>query len=329
MRQVGMSGMRALAQLLGDHTGARVGVSDLQVVAQGASGRCIVRSSHPACQGIIGIYWTAEREDNGAFLPAADGLRRAGVPVPEVYARADYGGGRGACLVQDLGERSLLSMKGAAESELGKAYRAALRSVHALHEVQPDWDLQPPFDAALYRWEQDYFAEHLLGTHLHRPAAVGFSERSESRELAQWLAGQERSAVHGDFQSQYIIMCGTEAYLIDFQGMRYGLPEYDLASLLYDPYMEVSAELRGELLNDALTLYGGRINGERLQACSLQRLMQALGAYANIGYHRGNAWYLELIPTGIRILSEVCAAISSDAPAAPMAACIQNALFSH
>ena len=37
-------------------------------------------------------------------------------------------------------------------------------------------------------------------------------------------------------------------YLIDFQGMRPGLAEYDLASLLYDPYVHLTGFERAELL---------------------------------------------------------------------------------
>jgi len=36
-----------------------------------------------------------------------------------------------------------------------------------------------------------------------------------------------------------------------------------------------------------------------------QRLMQALGAFANIGYNQNREWYLNLIPTGLRKLRQV------------------------
>ena len=38
------------------------------------------------------------------------------------------------------------------------------------------------------------------------------------------------------------------AHLIDFQGMRPGLAEYDLASLLYDPYVSLTNAERMELI---------------------------------------------------------------------------------
>ncbi len=326
MNSTGASGLQVLMRLLHEYTGSVVQKCEMRVVAEGASGRLIARCVHPDCGGLIGIYWTSERKDNASFLPAADGLRRAGVAVPKVYARVDCGGGRGACLVQDLGEKSLLSLRGGSTEEVTEAYRAALRAIHKLHMVQPDWEMQPAFDEALYTWEQDYFAEHLLGRHLHSGAAEGFSARAECRAAAQWLADQERSPVHRDFQSQNVMLVGGDAYLIDFQGMRFGLPEYDLASLLYDPYMDLSDGLRAALLEYALALPGSKATPQRVLACALQRLMQALGAFANIGYNRGNSWYLELIPTGIRNLRGVCAVIPSHSPVAPLASCVQTVL---
>ena len=63
--------------------------------------------------------------------------------------------------------------------------------------------------------------------------------------IAERLASFPRVLVHRDFQSQNIIVREEEAYLIDFQGMRPGLAEYDFASLLYDPYVNLTKSERG------------------------------------------------------------------------------------
>jgi aminoglycoside/choline kinase family phosphotransferase len=95
--------------------------------------------------------------------------------------------------------------------------------------------------------------------------------------------------VHRDFQSQNIIIRQGQAYLIDFQGMRPGLAEYDLASLLYDPYVQLSAAERAELLE----FYRGEAEiidpayEEKFRLCAMQRLMQALGAYGYLGETKG------------------------------------------
>lgn len=311
-----------LARLMGQYTHTTVRPQDLTLVAEGASGRCVMRCSLPSCIGIIGIYWTAARADNASFTAAADGLQAAGVCVPRVYARQEYGEGCGACLVEDLGEGSLLTLRNAPRDAKLCAYEAALRTMQTFHGVRVNWSMQPPFDTALYTWEQAYFAEHLLGRHLRHPAAADFARQPACRKVAAWLAGQPRVPVHRDFQSQNIILRDGKAYCIDFQGMRAGLGEYDAASLLYDPYMELTDDERAELLKRLTLLSGPAVDPELLQACTLQRLMQALGAFANIGYNQRNSWYLQLIPTAMRTLRRVCANVPIDAPAYPLAACL-------
>src|SRR5213078_4022853 len=112
------------------------------------------------------------------------------------------------------------------------------------------------------------------------------------KEIAKWLASFPRVLVHRDFQSQNIIIQNGQAKLIDFQGMRPGLAEYDLASLLFDPYVELSAAERSELIDyyrQKQTDNGRKVNGQfddTLQLCAMQRMMQALGAYGFLGLVR-------------------------------------------
>lgn len=321
-------GALVLAHLMQRYTHSAVQAEDMQIVAEGASGRCIMRASLPSCRGLIGIYWTPDRADNASFLPAAHGLRRAGVPVPAVLAEEDCGGGCGACLVEDLGSDSLLSLRHAPQHERLAAYRAALLSLSKFHRVQPDWDLQPPFDAALYRWEQDYFARHFLGQHLQLPQAATLPDTPAWRELAEALAALPRTPVHRDCQSQNILLRGGEACFIDFQGMRLGRPEYDLASLLCDPYMELPREEQEELLAYWDTISPAPLQRSLYSACALQRLMQALGAFANIGYNSHNPWYLNIIPAGVRALLQVCADTPPHSPASRLALCLPHLVTS-
>ncbi len=326
MAEIPPNGSIALAELMTNYTHTAVSPDHLVMVAEGASGRCIMRCSLPACSGIIGIFWTPERADNASFLAAADGLLAAGVPVPRVFSRLELTNGCGACLVEDLGEQSLFSLRTAPRATRLAACTAALRTMQSFHALQANWPLQPPFDATLYTWEQAYFAEHLLGRHLQHPLATSFAQLPAARALATWLGKLPRCPVHRDFQSQNIILRDGVAYCIDFQGMRLGLPEYDLASLLYDPYMELPSADRTALLAQLAAMPGPAPQQDVLLACALQRLMQALGAYANIGYNQHKEWYLQLIPTALRTLRELCSAIPNQSPAHPLASCLASVI---
>ena len=307
---------QVLAELISQHTGCQVPPEALQQVSAGASGRSIMRAA-----GVLGIYWTAARADNNSFLPAAHGLAAAGIRVPEILAEVTLPGGCGACLVQDLGNADILSLRDAPWSTRRAAYEQAFRTLLPLYRLQPEWPLQPAFDSALYRWEQEYFAEHLIGRHLGLDAE-DFLSRPALQAMADWLAGLPRVPVHRDCQSQNIMLHAGAAWLIDFQGMRYGRREYDLASLIYDPYMQLSEAGREELLQLWQEMEGTRLDMGIYSACAMQRLMQALGAFANIGYNQQRDWYLNLIPAGLAALRHAAAHTPADSPASPVAECI-------
>ena len=121
--------------------------------------------------------------------------------------------------------------------------------------------------------------------------------------------------MHRDFQSQNIIIRNGQAHLIDFQGMRPGLAEYDLASLLYDPYVDLPESERAELT----AYYRGRqlesgiaINGDfdlKLRLCAMQRLMQALGAYGFLGLVKGHKHFLKHVAPAMQSLQRTLAEI--------------------
>lgn len=323
MYQISPEAQAAITRLMQGYAGAHVSADDLQLIAAGASGRAIVR--HPMLPGLIGIYWTSERADNQSFLPAAHGLSKLGVRVPAILAEKDCGNGCGVCLVQDLGKVDILSLKEASWTTRRKAYKHAIHSVHSLHNCTPDWKLQPGFDAALYRWEQNYFAEHYLQAYCGKNAA-DFLQQPAMMNLAEFLALQEVSPIHRDFQSQNIMLYQDDAWLIDFQGMRKGRPEYDMASLLLDPYMELTPAEQTELLLYWEQMRGYRIDRSIYASCALQRMMQALGAYANIGLNQRKEWYLNLIPAGLRALQHAMSLAPADSPPAHAAACLTAVL---
>lgn len=306
----------ALRRLLREYGAADADTCEFQPVSGGASGRSIAR-----CGGVLGIHWTAARADNNSFLPAAHGLAAAGMRVPAVFAEADLGNGCGACLVQDLGMLDLLSTKHAPRAKRIDAYEKTMRTLAPLYRLEPEWELQPPFDHALYRWEQGYFAEHLLARHLGLDAAAFLAQEAPD-SMARWLAELPRVPVHRDCQSQNIMLHGGNAWLIDFQGMRRGRWEYDLASLLYDPYMELADDERDELLQLWLSISGQEWQADVFHACAMQRLMQALGAYGNIGYNQNNSWYLDMIPPGMSALRHAALHTPAGTPAHSCAQCI-------
>ncbi len=294
----------------------------LEPIKRGASGRTIVRVKSKGHEPFIGVHWTEEREDNSQFIPVGQFLKQAKLRVPTIiHERARYR----VALVEDLGDTDLLSLKDRPFAERLPYYRSAFEQVDKLFYAKPakDFHLMPPFDEKLYRWEQQYFFEYLVEDFLGMDAD-GLRENPVFTDLAERLGKVARHLVHRDFQSQNLLIKDDQVWLIDFQGLRRGRQEYDLASLIFDPYLDHSAEEREELLKIWEEIADERPLVTLFHECAAQRLMQALGAYGNIVKNRGDEWYRPHIVTAGRLLGEVTSGTPLESPLAPVLAAIRN-----
>lgn len=272
-------------------------------IKRGASGRTIVRVKTEEYEPFIGIHWTDERPDNDFFPPVCHFLENAGIHIASVL-HEDLKWR--VMLVEDLGDDDLLSLKGQPFEVREPYYRSAFKQLDKLFYSRAgrSAEFNPDFDAAMYRWEQEYFFEHLVEG-LLRMDAGELREMPEFRDLAARLGGISKHLVHRDFQSQNLMLVDGEVYWIDFQGMRRGRQEYDLASLIHDPYMDHSAEDRGRLMRLWEDIAEDRPPEGVFRDCAIQRLMQAMGAYGKILCQQGEEWYRPHVAAGARQLAAV------------------------
>jgi aminoglycoside/choline kinase family phosphotransferase/choline kinase len=283
----------------------------LKLIHRGGSERDLYRASAPAGSFILMDY-SPERRENTLYVSIAGFLRGIGVPVPRILAHDED---RHFILMEDLGEKDLYSQKGADTQERMALYRKTLEAVRKLHAFPldsfpiRDVPLMDPFGSELYRWERTYFMDHCVrnvcGIELEQVELDSLEE--ELAALAGRLAGAERSLVHRDLQSRNVMIRGGEPVLIDFQGMRFGTPFYDLGSLLCDPYAALTDGERLDLLSHYYNLTKSPVDWKVYQAifwdASAQRLMQALGAFGFLSLKKNLRDFLGHIPAALDNLS--------------------------
>lgn len=297
---------------LGDET-----ATSFRALAGGGSDRWFYRAEVGSLGVMILCHYGGEREENRLYVEVARFLRDLGVRVPEILA---HDPGVQLIWMEDLGDRDLWSYRGSSWEVRREFYRSALEQGHRLHRdglVHPGCGalrLCVPFDERLYRWEQEYFLERCLGAVFDvAPDVRGMlGALPVLGEMAAGLAARPRVLIHRDFQSQNLVVKSGRVHLIDFQGMREGLAEYDLAALLYDPYVSLSEAEREELLRMYAGMSGARFEDVAavFDLCAVQRLMQALGAYGFLGLERGRRAFLRHIPAALGSLKTVAARVS-------------------
>jgi aminoglycoside/choline kinase family phosphotransferase len=279
-------------------------------IEKGGSDRKFYRVRCSAEQTLILVKYNFEREENRHYVEIAKFLEAHQIRAPKIYFHDPQ---EGLIWIEDLGACDLFSYRNEGWIVRRAFYESALDEIVKLHRLPEQAcidikeSLPAEFNAALYQWEQHYFFENCLGRYFKiDPAKLSaLAALPALNEIAERLGQLPRVLVHRDFQSQNIIIRNRQAYLIDFQGMRPGLAEYDLASLLYDPYVDLRPAERTELIEYCC---GGKPPDsfhETLRLCAMQRLMQAIGFYGFITEVKGHKSFFKFIPQAMKSLAEI------------------------
>jgi aminoglycoside/choline kinase family phosphotransferase len=245
-------------------------------------------------------------DENDSYLLIGRHLFSHRLPVPRIFY-ADPGIGH--FLLEDVGDLHLQRFALSHRSNLEPIYSHVVKMLAALHRRVPEgFRGEFCFDTVLYdpsfvyERELEYFRKSFLNGYLGLETAAE-DLRPDFESLADAAGVNHRLFVfHRDFQSRNIMVSSGMLRLLDFQGMRFGPPEYDLASLLIDPYVQLASRLQEKLTGMYWAAAGrflGCTRGEflrRFEALRLCRNMQMLGAFGYLGIVKGKRQFLNYIP---------------------------------
>jgi aminoglycoside/choline kinase family phosphotransferase len=283
----------------------------------------ITRRENGKLKSYIVMRFNDSRADNLNFVKATDFLQSHGVKVPKVFAHEKLEGSEEFLLLEDFGDQLLKRRVEENPQNIESDYKAVLREAAKMHKLKESElagaPLEPPFNFDYYLWEQDLFREKLLekAMGLSAEKAHKLLPEAEQKSFIEKIASQERFLLHRDFQSENILFPTPHSPgFIDYQGMRLGRPEYDIASLLYDPYVSIAPNIRENLLKNSFErLKKIKVLPQNLKysdwkhdyfaPAASQRLMQALGAYGRLSTEGGKPEYAQYIPIARARLLEV------------------------
>jgi hypothetical protein len=248
--------------------------------------------------------------ENDSYYYIGNHLREHGIAVPRFYAYSR----QGLFLLEDLGDehlscRALLSDA----SSLEVLYHKALDTLIAMQQNATE-GLRPEycFDTPLYdqrlalEREGCYFKQAFLLAYLNL-SSLPLGLDAELRRLSTLVERETRRVfLHRDFQSRNLMLKDGRLYVIDFQGARLGPPQYDLAALLWDPYVDLPYQLKERLFDSYVAEMGITDRDqfkEYFHYVALHRAMQVLGAFSFLTSVKHKPFFENYIPVGVRNLS--------------------------
>ncbi len=252
-------------------------------------------------------------DENDSYFLIGKHLYQLGVPVPRIYW-ADPA--QGCFLLEDLGDFHLQTFVNRRRNKMFQVYHGVVSLLADMQQrARAGFESSYCFDDALYtpafvyRRELEYFRECFLNGCLG--LEIGPEDLRRDFENIAEAAGVTSFShvIHRDFQSRNIMLHAQRMRLVDFQGMRFGPPAYDLASLLLDPYVRIPFEVERKLIPLYWSKARGFLDGsfryflESYRALRLCRNLQVLGAYGYLGLIKGKRHFLRYIPWAWKQLS--------------------------
>jgi aminoglycoside/choline kinase family phosphotransferase len=255
-------------------------------------------------------------QEMDSFVAIGMHLKRRGQPVPAIHLADPVAG---LVFLEDLGDRTLqqAAAQGTARRNVQALYRRVVEalvamSIEGLDGFDPAWCYQTPAYSRELILEREcaYFEEHFLrGT--AGLAVDSRALRGEFEALADLaLKHAEPGFMHRDMQSRNVMLKDGRPVFIDFQGARIGPVQYDLASLLADPYVGLGPDAQERLLQHAFERLCER---RALSAdaffdcyvhCALCRNLQILGAFGFLSRVKNKRGFTAYIPRALAGLEQ-------------------------
>ena len=295
-----------VSPLRGDASDRRYYRLDLRPAVDGMTSLLLMRLAHPYIAGEL------------PFVNVQRYLSLNRIPVPSIVWDDSP---HGFVLLEDLGDVTLeAALQEANREQMACWYRQALDILLALQSpesVAPRASCVAfclAFDVEKLMWELDFFLTHMIKQFCTQRLKPGDETalRGQFWKITTLLARQPRVLTHRDYHSRNLMVHQDRLRVIDFQDARLGPCEYDLASLLYDSYVVLPADLREELLTYYLE-QKAVIDGQPFDRdfflrvfdyMCLQRNLKALGTFAFQTVVKRTSRYIEAIPPTLGYMQE-------------------------
>jgi aminoglycoside/choline kinase family phosphotransferase len=242
------------------------------------------------------------------FLGVQKFMAENHIKVPEIL---DHNLSRGYLLQEDLGNATLLTHIAGINSteEEYKIYKVIIDQLLELHRipktaVKNENLFQLKFDHQKFMDETRFTFKYFF-TFFNKVTDEGLIKEFETLfdPIMTRLADQKMVITHRDFHSRNIMVKKDKFIFIDFQDARWGIPQYDLVSLLEDCYYDLKDENRQKLKkyyydNLDQSIHGQKTYGEfdaLYQDMTIQRVFKAVGSFCYIYNWRKDDRYLKYI----------------------------------
>ena len=269
-----------------------------------AAGRSLVMVDH-------GIRKEPGISEIDSFVLIGRHLYDKGISVPGIYLHDTFSG---IVFLEDLGDVNLQAIV-KADKKILSYYKTIIKllikmSIVGAKQFDRSWTYQTPYynKEVILENECRYFVDAFLRRYLKLNICYDDFKDEFILLADKALEFSVNGFMHRDFQSRNIMIKDGKPYFIDFQSGRMGPIQYDLASLLIDPYVALSCHVQDQLLDYCIDKLSSYIHIDKkkfclcYKYCAITRNLQILGAFGYLSRVKGKTYFEQFIPAAIESL---------------------------
>ncbi len=261
-------------------------------------------------------------DDQLPFVEITELLTTAGLPVPIIDG---WSSDEGVLIMEDLGSLHLADCFTDGISPLDH-YRAALDQLVVFQSSRfpPESVIaRRGYGFDLWLWEFEHFVEYGIEARQGiEPSSYPRTELMSSfADLSRMIAECPRVPVHRDFHSRNLLIKKGQVRWIDYQDALMGPALYDVASLLFDAYVNIDEVHCRELFSGYLSQARERSvpvsdhSEELLNVIAVQRMLKAAGRFVYFRDVKGLSGYVEHIPGLMKRVAGIVTNLDGQVPA--------------
>jgi hypothetical protein len=251
------------------------------------------------------------KKENLAYLKIGNHMLAKDLPLPRILK---YDLNTGYFILEDMGDWTLQDESLSSDNRI-KIYENVIETLIKLQidgkeNFDTTWCCQTPFyDSSLMREKEAwYFRDSFLIDYIQTETDLTILDKPFEHIISMAAKADKKYLLHRDFQSRNIMYRKEGPAILDWQGARLGPLAYDLASLLFDPYVDLSRDERTHLTGSYVSLLK-ETEDDAVESfkryfsyIALMRNLQVLGAYSFLSLKQGKIYFEKYIPIALKSL---------------------------
>ena len=234
-------------------------------------------------------------------------MRLYEIKIPKIFKVIPEAG---LVIMQDIGDNTLYKIieeKKLSEYDLKKIYLNAMNEIIKIKNIPIRMITKikgETFSKDKFNWEERFFLKYYIKKYLKISLTKDQKKilKDFFKELNKTVYASVGFTIHRDFHSRNLLHFNGKVFNVDFQDLRIGPEHYDIASLIWDSYVDIDDELKDYIIRRYIDFSGKEYETDfnLILYTALQRNLKAIATFCYLAFEKGKTKYEQYIPLTLK-----------------------------